>query len=179
MVKLMNRKINWLGFMPFMVFIGLVAIFAFGMWGNRISRDASPLIGKPAPIIEMIGLDNQTLSLGGKSTKPIIINFFASWCAPCRAENAALLQLAQSEKIELIGIAYRDDPPKTTDFLETLGNPFAQIGIDRQGEYGAKFGLSGVPETYIIDTNGIIIYKHKGEVAVSDIPKLINIATQK
>lgn len=174
-----KNKINWLSFIPLILFIGLIATFGYGMWGQRVSRDASPLIGKPAPNANLVGLDGADLQIGGKTEKPIIVNFFASWCAPCRAESPALIELAQSEKIKLIGIAYRDDPPKTQEFLQSVGNPFAQIGIDRQGEVGTKFGLSGVPETYIINKDGIIIYKHKGEVITSDIPKLINIATQK
>lgn len=174
-----KKKLNWLGFVPFLLFVGLIATFIYGMWGQRLERGASPLIGKPAPIAQIIGLNGEGFTLGGESAKPLIVNFFASWCAPCRAENAALLQLSQSDKIKLIGIAYRDDPIKTQDFLDNLGNPFSQIGIDRQGEIGSKFGLSGVPETYIIGANGIILYKHKGEVKVEDIPRLIKIATQK
>jgi len=151
-------------------------MFAFGMWGNRVSKDTSPLIGQPAPSMQIFTDDNQTLDLSKYRGKPVIINFFASWCTPCRAEHPSLLQIGRDNSIALIGIAYRDNPANTRNYIEQLGNPFIQIGLDLQGAGGALFGLSGVPETYIINKDGIIIYKHKGEVTSSDVPRLIDIA---
>ncbi len=170
----MSKKL--LAFLPFGIFIGIIAMFAFGMWGNRVSKDASPLIGKPMPIIRTITIDNKPLEIKGNSEKPLIINFFASWCAPCKAENANLLRLAQNQDIAIIGIAYRDKPNETMEFLNSLGNPFFVIGTDIEGKIGTDFGLTGVPETYIINKEGIIIYKHKGEVLDADIAKITKIA---
>ncbi|KAF0114969.1 MAG: cytochrome c bioproteinis protein CcmG thiol:disulfide interchange protein DsbE [Hyphomonadaceae bacterium] len=165
-------------FLPFALFIGLFAMFAFGMWGNRVSKDTSPLIGQPAPTLQIFTIDNQIMDLVKYRGKPIIVNFFASWCAPCRAEHPSLLQIGHDESVVLIGIAYRDNPTNNRNYIEQLGNPFAQIGLDLQGAAGASFGLSGVPETYIIDKDGIIIYKHKGEITAGDVPKLIRIAVR-
>lgn len=174
-LRMTKPKPKIMAFAPLLIFAALIAMFAFGMWGNRVSKDASPLIGKSIQTSIIPSLYGQDFQIGGKTAKPIIVNFFASWCAPCRLENPALLELAQSDEIILIGIAYRDDPKNTKDFIETLGNPYAQIGVDRQGNTGALFGLSGVPETYIINREGIIIYKHKGEVRREDIPKLVSL----
>ncbi|MEK7660767.1 MAG: redoxin family protein [Pseudomonadota bacterium] len=165
-------------FLPFRLFIGLFAMFAFGMWGNRVSKETSPLIGQPAPTLQIFTIDNQIMDLGKYRGRPIIVNFFASWCAPCRAEHPSLLQIGHDESVVLIGIAYRDNPTNNRNYIEQLGNPFAQIGLDLQGAAGASFGLSGVPETYIIDKAGIIIYKHKGEITAGDVPKLIRIAVR-
>lgn len=165
-------------FLPFALFIGLTFMFAFGMWGNRVSKDTSPLIGRPAPALQIFTDENQVLDLAKYRGKPIIINFFASWCTPCRAEHPSLLQIGHDNSVVLIGVAYRDNPANMRNYIGDLGNPFEEIGLDLQGAAGASFGLSGVPETYIINKDGIIIYKHKGEITAGDVPKLIRTAVQ-
>ncbi|MDB4853086.1 DsbE family thiol:disulfide interchange protein, partial [Alphaproteobacteria bacterium] len=100
------------------------------------------------------------LALDKFQGKPLLVNFFASWCAPCRAEAPALEQL--SEQITIIGIAYKDRRSDTTEFLQQYGNPFNAIGMDIDGQAGIAWGVYGVPETYLIDTAGRILWRHAG-----------------
>lgn len=94
--------------------------------------------------------------------KPIAVNLFASWCAPCRVEHPLLIELSQSHPDQLYGLAYKDKDAATAEFLRELGNPYTSIGIDRDGQGGLDFGLTGVPETFIIDRDGTIIMHVRG-----------------
>lgn len=172
------KKINFWAFIPFFIFAIFGAMFAFGMWGNRVDKNLSPMIGKALPIINAPSLDGKFVSLNSQSSPPIIINFFASWCAPCRDEHKNLIAIAQEYNYEIIGVAYRDDPKKTQDYIDELGNPYDYILIDRQGEIGASLGLSGVPETYIVGSNAAINYKHRGPIMPTDIKKILKYANQ-
>jgi cytochrome c biogenesis protein CcmG/thiol:disulfide interchange protein DsbE len=93
----------------------------------------------------------------------MILNVFASWCAPCRVEHPRLLEL-QAQGIHVVGVAYKDDPAATRAFLEELGDPYALVLVDRDGRAGLDLGISGVPETYAVDAQGIIVAKHAGSL---------------
>ena len=120
------------------------------------------LIGKPAPDVPLPLLqDSQAeLALDAYRGQPLLVNFFASWCAPCRAEAPALEHL--SNQISIIGIAYKDRPQDTQKFLQQYGNPFVAIGRDDDGRAGMAWGVYGVPETYLIDPSGQIKWRHAG-----------------
>ncbi len=167
------KKINLFAFIPLAIFIAIGAMFLWGMYGKRVSKDESPLIGKPLPAISGGTLDGGTINFDNTSGQPLILNFFASWCAPCRDEHKQLLQMAGATKVKIIGIAYRDDPKETRNYIDELGNPYTDIIIDRQGGIGASLGLSGVPETYIVGADGIIKYKHKGPITPKDASDLL------
>lgn len=167
------KKINLFAFIPFLVFIAIGAMFLWGMYGKRVDKDISPMIGKGLPHIEGQTLDGNVTSVTSVSSPPMIINFFASWCAPCREEHKQLMQMAKEYDYEIIGIAYRDDPKDTQNYIDELGNPYDYILIDRQGGIGASLGLSGVPETYIVGSDATIKYKHKGPIGPNDVAKLI------
>lgn len=94
--------------------------------------------------------------------RPVMVNLFASWCAPCRAEHGEITALAGAYPGQVYGLAYKDAPQATRGFLEELGNPFEAIGIDRDGQGGLDFGLTGVPETFVIDAEGQIILHVRG-----------------
>lgn len=96
--------------------------------------------------------------------KIVVINLFASWCEPCVAEHPALMKLAQSGKVEMVGIAWRDKKDDTIAWLKKHGNPFHHIGLDTSGKTSIVFGLTGVPETMIIDHKGVIAYNHKAPI---------------
>jgi cytochrome c biogenesis protein CcmG, thiol:disulfide interchange protein DsbE len=163
--------------LPLIVFLGLAGLALFGMFGNRVDRHASPLIGKPAPAFMLPALSGGTVELQQFRGRPIILNVFASWCAPCRVEHPQLLQLSKDSRFVVLGLAYRDEPAKTAKFIEELGNPFAAIALDRQGATGVQFGLAGVPETYVIGADGIVLHRHQGEVTPKVAADLARIAT--
>jgi cytochrome c biogenesis protein CcmG/thiol:disulfide interchange protein DsbE len=116
----------------------------------------SALIGRPAPTFDLAPLYDgaprlaSAADLGGK---PVVINFFASWCVPCRGEQPLLMRLAK-DGVAIHGIAYKDEPAAARRFLDEVGNPFGKIGLDREGRLAIDFGLTGVPETYVIDKDG-------------------------
>ena len=93
-----------------------------------------------------------------------LLNVFASWCGPCRAEHPILTRLAEEDGITLIGINYKDKPEAAAQWLEELGNPYVAIGSDYSGRAGIDLGISGVPETFIIDADGIIRHRFAGPV---------------
>jgi cytochrome c biogenesis protein CcmG/thiol:disulfide interchange protein DsbE len=108
--------------------------------------------------------------LGGGVT---LINFFASWCAPCREEQAALSALAHRSGVTLDGIAYKDKPADSRRFLDELGNPFSRVAVDRDGATAINFGVYGVPETYVVDRTGHIRYRQVGPLRSQDIEQKI------
>lgn len=98
-----------------------------------------------------------------------LVNFFASWCVPCLAEHPLLVGLARSGEVRLVGINYKDKTEDATAWLKRHGNPYARIGADREGRTGIDFGISGVPETFIIDKDGRIAYQHIGPLTAEAI----------
>lgn len=157
--KLMRRLFFIL---PLLVLLGLVLLFMRGLDPARNPASlTSALIGKSVPAFQLPGLMPAAAGLSDADLKGqvTVLNFFASWCAPCRAEHPLLLELARDPKIRLVGITYKDKPAESRRFIDELGNPFAAIGVDENGRTGIDFGLSGVPETYIIDRAGIVRYR--------------------
>ena len=115
------------------------------------------MIEKPAPSFDLTGLGEQKpLALASLKGHPFVINFFASWCVPCRIEHPLLMRLAEENHLPLYGIAYKDGPGPITTLLNTFGDPYRQVGMDRDGRVGLDFGVYGVPETYVVDSHGVI-----------------------
>jgi cytochrome c biogenesis protein CcmG, thiol:disulfide interchange protein DsbE len=98
-----------------------------------------------------------------------LVNFFASWCTPCREEHSELMALGRLPGVALDGIAYKDKPEDTRRFLERLGDPFGRIGVDRSGTTAIDFGVYGVPETYVVDATGHIRLRHVGPLTADDV----------
>ena len=152
---------------PLIAFLGLAIIGGLALQGT-LSGSRNPnqlpsvLIGKPAPDVPLPLLQDvqAELALDAYRGQPLLVNFFASWCAPCRAEAPALEHL--SNQISIIGIAYKDRPQDTQKFLQQYGNPFFAIGRDDDGRAGMAWGVYGVPETYLIDPSGQIKWRHAG-----------------
>lgn len=154
---------RWLAFAPLAVLAALALLFA----GYALKRDPNvqpqALVGKPMPALTLPDLSTgQPVALtditrGG----PVLVNFFASWCAPCEIEHPQLMAL-NAQGVKVVGIAYKDAPPNTQAFLTRLGDPFAARLVDRKGAAGLEFGVTGVPETYLIGSDGMILAKHTG-----------------
>ena len=94
----------------------------------------------------------------------IIVNFFATWCIPCRAEHSFIEKLSNDKNIRVIGVIYKDDSKNTITWLKELGNPYAIIAIDIDGSIGLDWGVYGLPETFIVNKNSIITYKQVGPI---------------
>lgn len=148
--------------LPLVVVVVLLAVFWRGLDPARDPASlSSALVGKSVPAFSLPGLapDQPGLSDADLKGQVTVLNFFASWCAPCRAEHPLLTELAGNPAVKLVGITYKDEPARSLAFLDELGNPFVAIGVDSTGRTGIDFGLTGVPETYIIDRDGIVRYR--------------------
>ncbi|MDO6735411.1 DsbE family thiol:disulfide interchange protein [Octadecabacter sp. 1_MG-2023] len=151
---------NKLMLVPVVVFAGLAGVFAGGMYFGQGDELPSALIGKPAPegTVEPLG-DLAVLSddiLRDGEVK--IVNFWASWCAPCRVEHPNLVLLAE-EGVPIYGINYKDLDRNALGFLNDLGNPYRAVGTDEDGFYALDWGVYGVPETFLLDGDGTILLR--------------------
>ncbi len=160
-----ERRVNWLLFLPPLIFALVAGAFYFGMRREAPDELDSVLRGQPVPQTELAGLlgpegvDNAALSAPGVK----LVNFWASWCGPCRVEHPTLTALA-AEGVTLIGINYKDDPQDAKAFLAELGNPYTVIGADTDGRTGINWGIYGVPETFVVDDRGVIIERFPGPI---------------
>lgn len=150
----------------FLVLAGFatVALLATLRGDRDVSQLPSAMVGKPAPMMMLPSLldEGRRVSASDFAGRAFLVNVFASWCAPCRAEAPALALL--SEDIPIFGIAYKDRPEDSRRFLTDYGNPFAAIGIDRDGDAGMKWGVYGVPETFLVGADGTILLRHAGPI---------------
>ncbi len=141
--------------LPLAIFAAL-AVWLYAGLGGDPARIPSPLVGRPAPAFAVNGLAT------GDLEGPALVNIFASWCVPCRAEHPLLAHLAEEEGVVIYGIAYKDKPGNTNAFLAELGNPFRKVGYDEDGRAGVEWGVTGVPETFVLDAEGVVVLKHTG-----------------
>ena len=158
-------KISPLMVAPPLIFVLLAGVFYVGMLRENPDELPSALEGRPAPAVQVTPLDGKTtfadaaLREGGVK----LVNFWASWCAPCRVEHPHLETLAE-EGIAIYGVNYKDQPENALKFLDELGDPYAAIGADAQGRMALNWGLYGVPETYVLDSDGTIILRFAGPI---------------
>lgn len=163
-------------FVPFVVFLGLGAVFAVELYDADKDALPSALIDRPAPAFEMPSLrvEGETFSTADLKTGEVsVLNLWASWCGPCRVEQPELVRLAETTDVTLYGVAYRDKPEASMRFLQELGDPFDKIGKDEDGQTSLRWGVSGVPETFVISGDGTIVYKHVGPIQNDDMEKKI------
>ncbi len=156
-------RINLLMVAPPAIFFGLAALFYIGMQREDPNALRSAREGQPAPAVALTQLGpeqpftNETLRDGDVK----LVNYWASWCAPCRAEHPLLTELAD-EGLPIYGINYKDDPEKALAFLEELGDPYAGLGADFTGRTALDWGLYGVPETYVLAGDGTVMLRFAG-----------------
>lgn len=148
---------------PGLAFIVLAVFFYRGLFLDpRIVP--SPLIGKPAPAFELEDLrdPSRTFATADMLGKPAVLNVWATWCAGCRQEHPFLMRLARSGEVPLYGMNYRDERPKALDWLRQLGDPYLKVAYDPQGIGSLDWGVYGSPETFLLDPQGTVVYKHLG-----------------
>jgi cytochrome c biogenesis protein CcmG/thiol:disulfide interchange protein DsbE len=158
--------------LPVLGFLGLLAYFARPLiQGADPSLVASPLIDRPVPTFTLPALPGRDhgLAAADLSGGVQLVNIFASWCIPCRAEAPALMDLARTHHVRIRGIAYKDKPDATLAYLAELGDPYQTVGVDADGRVAIDWGVYGVPETYLIDGAGRIRLKHVGPLTPDDV----------
>lgn len=177
----LGRLVVWL---PLAVLAGFSVLFAtFGLHHDPHVYPAA-LVGRPAPAVTLPGLAGEpprplravlaeVAGRGGGG--PVLVNLFASWCAPCAEENPALLAL-NAQGVRMVGVAYKDDPAASRAFLARLGDPFSTVLVDRDGRAGVEFGVSGVPESFMVTRDGVISAKHAGPLTPVDAEALLEAA---
>ena len=175
----MNR---WFAVVPLLALVALVAFAAIRM-GDMAGRSLADgrtseyrpdaLVGQPVPetVLPMLTgatagpgmVDLKTAGVG----KPMLINVFASWCAPCRIEHPQLMALKE-RGVAVVGVAWKDDPADTRAFLDELGDPYSMVLIDREGRAGLDLGITGAPETFAVDAMGKVVAKASGPLVTQD-----------
>jgi cytochrome c biogenesis protein CcmG/thiol:disulfide interchange protein DsbE len=164
------RKLLYM--LPLAAFMVLAGYFALALRpGHDPAELPSALIDKPAPAFDLPSLGaGEAVTSASLRGQVSVVNFFASWCVPCRIEHPVLMRLANQDKVAIIGIAYKDQPPAAKKLLDDAGDPYRRVGVDLSGRTGIDFGVYGVPETYVIDRNGQIRKKFVGPLS----PEAVN-----
>ena len=168
----MTRR-GWIYALPAAVFAALAAASYVGL-GIDSNTLPSPLIDQPAPVFDLPPLAGaeRGFSSADLTGHVSLVNTFASWCAPCRAEHPILNALAQSKRLSIYGIDYKDKEDAALAWIAELGNPYTRIGAD-DGRVGIDWGIYGVPETFLVDKGGRIRYKHVGPLTQDDVERTV------
>jgi cytochrome c biogenesis protein CcmG/thiol:disulfide interchange protein DsbE len=154
---------RWLAFVPLAALAILIAVSVLLLTREQARETVSEgRIGRAAPTFALTQLEGgEMLTSDAMADRPYVINLFASWCTPCRAEHPQLTAM-QAAGVEIVGVAYKDRPENSRRFLDELGNPFSSVVLDPEGRFGLELGIAGVPETFVIDANGRIAAVHRG-----------------
>jgi cytochrome c biogenesis protein CcmG, thiol:disulfide interchange protein DsbE len=168
---------RWVMALPLVLFACLAAIFWLRLGSGDPSRIPSALIGHPAPqtaLPALEGLLNNGAQVPGLDPsmfkgKVSVVNVWASWCVPCHDEAPLLNELARDDRLQIVGINYKDSSENARRFLGRHGNPFGIVGVDANGRASIEWGVYGVPETFIVGREGTIVYKLVGPVTPENI----------
>jgi cytochrome c biogenesis protein CcmG, thiol:disulfide interchange protein DsbE len=147
-------------------FIILFVFFNLLLIDRDPSAVPSALINQPVPKFQTKSLFNESNFNSSEifQKEIILVNFFATWCKPCRDEHNYIKRLSKNEEIKIIGINYKDNNKKTINWLKELGNPYSNIALDKNGRIAIDWGVYGIPETFIVNSNGFIKYRHVGPI---------------
>ncbi len=164
----------WKKYTPLLIFIILVVFLGVGL---RLDprKIPSPLIDKPIPVFSLLQVKDasRTLSSSDFNDDVSLLNVWASWCVSCREEHPILLDLAKKGVVNIYGLNYKDDRNDAVRWLDYFGDPYRASAHDLEGKVGIDFGVYGVPETFVIDSKGIIRYKHIGPVTEEVLNEII------
>ena len=156
-------------FLPLIILLGVITLFLFGTFKKNTRVIPTPLIGQEVPIMGLEtrfynDFESNILEDILKSNKIKIINFWASWCLPCEVEHPILMGLSKKSDFIIIGVNYKDTEEGSSEFLNEKGNPYDLVVIDDEGMMGIEMGLTGVPETFVVNEEGKIIYRIVGPI---------------
>ncbi|MFZ5782048.1 MAG: DsbE family thiol:disulfide interchange protein [Pseudomonadota bacterium] len=171
----MTRRLLFL--LPLLTLALMAGFFAWSLMAGRDPASiGSVMVGRPAPKLDVPALREGEEPLTGallRTGKPVLVNFFASWCTPCLAEHPLFTRLAEREGADIIGIAWKNKAADARAWLKRLGDPFRHAGLDLEGRAGIDWGLSGVPETYAVDGDGIVRLHFRGPITERDVTERI------
>ena len=167
---------------PVIVFAAVAGLFLVALQKGDPSKIPSALIGRAAPVVDLApvpGLTRDGAAVPGFATaeigkgKPAVVNFWASWCVPCAEEHPQLVSLAKRTGVALYGINNKDQPANAARFLGLHGNPYDGIGADTNGRAAIEWGVYGMPETFIIDGKGTVVFKHVGPITAQALEQTV------
>ncbi|MFC4626347.1 DsbE family thiol:disulfide interchange protein [Daeguia caeni] len=182
-----KKRATWVALLPLAIFVALAGVFAVQLLSGRDSSTIpSALIGREAPQtalppveglmrdgVQLPGVKSADFKTGANG-KLTLVNVWASWCAPCRQEHPLLMELARDDRIRIVGLNYKDKPENARRFLGELGNPYVAVGADSDGRTAIEWGVYGVPETFLVDQSGKIIFKHVGPLTAEVVNGLVS-----
>lgn len=163
--------------LPSLFFLFFLIIFFYLLIIDRNPSELpSALLDKNVPKFETESLlkDEKFISSKEFGNEILLVNFFATWCKPCRDEHIYIKRFSNEKEIKVIGINYKDNPKKAIHWLKELGNPYTDVAVDKSGRIAIDWGVYGIPETFIVNSKGIIKYRHVGPVT-KKIYKKINL----
>jgi len=152
---------------PFLLFLLILLVFFYLLMIERNpSSLTSNLLNKNVPKFESESLlkNKNFISSEEFGNEIVLVNFFATWCKPCRDEHEYIKRFSDEKKIRIVGINYKDNSKKALEWLKKLGNPYSDIPIDKNGRIAIDWGVYGIPETFVVNSKGIIKYRHVGAI---------------
>ena len=153
--------------LPIPVFLSLLAVLVAGFYLGRHDVHPSALLGAPFPSFESMKLrSGETVNEHDLKGEMRLVNVWASWCAACVDEHDVLTDIVQSSRISLIGISYKDERSDALNWLTRFGDPYEFHLVDRNGDLGVNLGVYGAPETFLLDRDGVVRYKHIGAMTL-------------
>ena len=174
----MNNKLS---LFPSLIFLLVLSLFLYLLIIDRNPREIpSALIDKKVPefVAKSLVKDKKFISSSEFGNEIILVNFFATWCKPCRDEHNFIKQFSEEKKIKIIGINYKDDLKNANQWLIELGTPYYDIAVDSDGSIAIDWGVYGIPETFVVDSKGVIKHRHVGPIT-NKIYKKINLIISK
>lgn len=160
-------KIPWRFLAPALLFAALAAVLAIGLRMDP-NRLPSALIGKPAPqfSLESLGDPGWKVGTADLARQAWLLNVWGTWCPPCREEHPTLLEIARENRVPIVGLNWNDDRTLALKWLAQLGNPYVSVAYDPEGRTAIDWGVTGAPETFLIDANGIVVKKYVGPMTM-------------
>ena len=163
--------------LPSIFFFIILSIFFYLLIIERNPSELpSNLLNKNVPIFEteLLFKNEKFISSQEFKNEIILVNFFATWCKPCLDEHVYIKRFSNKKGIKVIGVNYKDNSKKTIKWLKNLGNPYSDVLLDKNGRVAIDWGVYGIPETFIVNSKGIIKYRHVGPIT-NEIYKKINL----